>query len=206
MTPLCEIAKKFGTDKGGNHLIAGDTCHNYTPAYHALLGHRRFQVKNVLEIGVNYGCSLRMWEEYFPNAQIVGLDCNVGCLFNSGNIRCFAADQFNEASLMGAMSRIGAYPVTDNSLKFDLIVDDGSHFMDHQVFSANVLMPLLAKDGFYVIEDIDFDCQPELIASRIPYKSQAIPVGRGIGKAHCWDACPKCHGAEGEQLLVFFNG
>src|SRR5438067_9360832 len=84
LTELCVLARKYGTDKGGWHMLAGDTCHNYTPTYHHMFGTRRLSVRNVLEIGVNYGPSLRMWEEYFPNADIYGLDSNTACLFNAG--------------------------------------------------------------------------------------------------------------------------
>jgi hypothetical protein len=60
---LCELGRKYGTDKGGWHLKAGDTCHNYLPAYHKLFGDKRPLIAHVLEIGVGHGCSLRMWDE-----------------------------------------------------------------------------------------------------------------------------------------------
>ena len=191
MTPLCELARHYQTDKGGWHLHAGDTCHNYTPTYHKLLAPVRETVKAVLEIGVNYGPSLRMWRDYFPNARIIGLDCNAECLFTDGRIECFAADQYNAESLEGALNLAGID-------KYDLIVDDGSHFEHHQVFSANVLAPRLAPNGLYIIEDIDFDCKPERYLSQIHgYEAYAAyNTGVGLGKAHCM-CC-----AEGERLLV----
>jgi len=201
LTPLCKLARYFQTDKGGWHLHAGDTCHNYTPAYYELFKDRQQTVKRVLEIGVNYGPSLRMWREFFPNAEIVGLDCNEQCLFNDGRIRCFAADQGNAESLLDAMERAG---IND---RYDLIIDDGSHFPAHQLLSAQVLMPFLEFDGVYVIEDIDYDCQPELIMDKLPhYKCEAINTGVGLGKAHCHPDCTKCHGAEGERLIVVRHG
>ena len=200
MTPLCELARKYGTDKGGEHLIAGDTCHNYTPAYHELFKDRREQVRNVLEIGVNYGCSLRMWRDYFPWAQIIGVDTNESCLFSEERIRCFAADQFNERDLADVLTRLS--PLGGAPPKFDLIVDDGSHVADHQIFSAQCLLPHLAKDGYYVIEDIYPDCQPQRIGNRVvtdkKWHWHAIPTGHGLGKAHCGCGC-----GQGEQLVVF---
>lgn len=196
MTPLCHLARHYATDKGGNHLKAGDTVHRYTPTYFKMFWHRRHQVEAVLEIGVNYGCSLRMWRDFFPNAQIIGIDSNEGCLFNEERIRCFAADQYNERDLIAVMKQIG------NEL--DLIVDDGSHEPAHQIFSAQVLLPYLAKDGVYVIEDIFPDCQPQLIGNPIvqnmPIKDwvwNPIPTGHGLGKAHCGCGC-----GTGEQLVV----
>ncbi len=197
MTPLCELARKYQTDKGGEHLFAGDTCHRYTEAYHELFKHRCEQVQWVLEIGVNYGCSLRMWAEYFPRAWVIGIDSNEGCLFNEGRILTFAGDQFNQDDLLSIVRRVGRP-------QFDLICDDGSHEPAHQIFSAQVLLPFLASDGAYVIEDIYPDCQPQLIGNPIvqnmPMKDwvwNPIPTGHGLGKAHCGCGC-----GTGEQLVV----
>jgi len=203
MTPLCHLARKYGTDKGGNHMIAGDTCHNYTPTYYELFKDRITDVKRVLEIGVNYGCSLKMWEEFFPRAQIIGLDSNSACLFNNNNrIKCFAADQNNKESLMKALNQAG-------DGVFDLIVDDGSHEKSHQIFSANVLLPFVAPGGYYIIEDIGIDCRPDLYEKdiKIPENYTWMPIytGVGIGKAHCDPNCPYCHGKSGENLLVIKN-
>jgi hypothetical protein len=149
-TELCELAKKHGTDKG--------EFHRYTPHYHELFKDRRNEVKKVLEIGIgdvpgmsntvpNYvpGASLRMWAEYFPNAEIYALDNMANLLINEGRIHSFCADQGDERSMRRILPELG----TD----FDLIVDDGSHAPEHQVSSAKILIPLLAVHGVYVIED-----------------------------------------------------
>lgn len=159
MTLLCDLAKKYETDKGGyGHMRYGggdsDTCHNYTPYYDKLLGAYREDVKTVLEIGVHMGCSLRMWREYFPNAQILGLDTNGACMVHEGDrITVAMADQNNPAQLKEAANR---FLFRNGSLTrgFDLIVDDGSHVREHQLVSLKALWPYLAHDGFYVIEDI----------------------------------------------------
>lgn len=201
MTPLCELAKHFGTDKGGAHINSPpgyhDTCHNYTPAYHQMFKDRREQVRRVLEIGIGHGCSLRMWRDYFPQAQIAGIDSNKACLFAEDRIRCFVADQYNGGDLMAVIEDLD-HP------KFDLIVDDGSHEPAHQLFSAKVLLCManaLAKDGVYVIEDIEPDCKPGLLGNAITEKTaftwRPVPTGRGLGRAYC-----RCGCETGEQLVV----
>jgi hypothetical protein len=196
MTYLCQLARKHGTDKGGHHLQRGDTCHNYTPAYHAMFKDRREGVKSVLEIGIGGGHSLRMWKDYFPSATIYGIDSNAECLAQAEDrIQCFTADQYNEAELNRALEQI-------KSALFDLIVDDGSHEPAHQIFTAQMLLPYLANDGIYVIEDIEPDCQPQLIGNPITQKSRywtwnPLPTGRGIGRAYC-----RCGCETGEQLVV----
>jgi hypothetical protein len=195
LTPLCDLAAKYQTDKGGRHLHAGDTCHEYTPVYWDLLKDRRENVRSVLEIGVNTGASLRTWREFFPNAMITGLDCETGCLFTEDRIRTLYAHQASPASLLAAMQHI---PPEDPP--FDLIVDDGSHKTDDQIVSMLTLLPFMARDGLYVIEDLIIDHAPWLVGAFVPvedYTWEAIPCEIGLGKAKC--GCG-CNGPE--QLLV----
>lgn len=174
MTPLCELARKYGTDKGGEHHIAGEICHFYTEVYWTILAERREQVRRVLEIGVNSGASLRMWEEFFPNAEIIGLDIVPTTLFNSGRIRCLLADQGSSGSLRYAAALAGG--------TFDLIVDDGSHEPFHQLLSMVVLLPFLSPSGQYVVEDMVGNTPNNLLASIPPgYQGDLLPCRPCLG-------------------------
>lgn len=142
MTYLCGLAKKWGTDKG----LDG---HKYTPVYAELFADRH-SVRKVLEIGVGApeAPSLRMWEEFFPQAQIWSADSNPAYFAKSGcrvlpTIYC---NQGREMSLHKLIPQIGD--------SFDLIVDDGSHASEDQFLSIKVLLSLISVGGFYVIEDI----------------------------------------------------
>jgi hypothetical protein len=156
LTPLCDLAIKYRTDKVGVFM------HHYTPVYHQLFKDKRDTVSKVLEIGIGYdnkagmehiqnykgGASLRMWEEYFYNAIIFGADINVTGFINSGRIRSFYVDQSNQASLINLSKEVG----TD----FDIIIDDGSHKPDHYILTAKTLLFSLKKDGVYIIEDVHY--------------------------------------------------
>ena len=48
------------------------TAHTYIDEYEKLLSGRRDSI-TILEIGVRYGHSIRMWNEYFINSNIVGI-------------------------------------------------------------------------------------------------------------------------------------
>lgn len=166
LTPLCHLAIKHKSDKGGRHLRYGDgpchATHEYTPIYWDLMHMQRELVKSVLEIGVNRGCGLRMWEEFFPNARIIGFDIDRQTLISAGRIECYQADQRNFSSLHNAVRYTNAYP-------FDLIVDDGSHQLADQALSMETLLPFLADDGVYVIEDIPREVErAEYLSSRVP--------------------------------------
>lgn len=187
MTPLCELAKRHQTDKGGHHLKYGggdsDTCHNYTPIYHDMYGARRESTQHVLEIGVNSGSSLRMWKEYFPNAVIVGLDSNAQALIHSEHrIMCLPADQGDAIDLMRAMAKLDP-----DAPKFDLIIDDGSHELGDQIVSLKALLPFLSDNGFYIVEDLGSHFVPATLIEHVPvgyqYLTQSV-VG-GIGKSDC---------------------
>jgi 23S rRNA U2552 (ribose-2'-O)-methylase RlmE/FtsJ len=156
---LCELAEKYGVDK------CPAIRHTYTPPYHVLLSPLRQSVKTILEIGIgnvplmkpivgeNYkpGASLRMWRDYFPNANIIGCDILRSVLFNDEDrIKTFFVDQSNESSLVEL-----AKSITPNGNYLDLIIDDGSHIEEHMILSFKTLWQYVKpKGGIYIIEDI----------------------------------------------------
>jgi predicted O-methyltransferase YrrM len=140
VTPLCALAVQYGTDKWGKHT--------YTTVYHNLFKDRREQVHKVLEIGVLGGASLRMWRDYFPHAMVYGIDNNRDALFTEDRITTVYADQHQLTDLEATIGTIGG--------DFDLIVDDGSHFSDEQILTANFFKQYLAPNGVLIIEDVKF--------------------------------------------------
>ena len=64
---------------------------------------------------------------------------------------------------------------------FDLIVDDGSHDLEHQILTVNILARYLAPGGIFIIEDVNRD--PTEIIKRLPpgfgvssFRSHAEPA------------------------------
>lgn len=139
-TELCLMGLKYVADKSA--LVY----HSYTPFYHALWNHKRHDIKRVFELGINAGASHRMWEEYFPHAEIVGADFQPHLLFDEGRIKSYYCDQSKAESLEELKEKIGK--------NFDIMIDDGSHVPSDQLLTAKMLVPLLAKGGIYVIEDV----------------------------------------------------
>ena len=130
-TPLCELATKFGTDKGPGG-------HNYTPYYHRHFGGWQPQPISLLEIGVYQGASLRMWEHYFPQGTILGVDIDPNAAVHTARAKTVVCD-------------IKDY---EPDRTFDLIIDDGSHAPDDIVAAGKRLWPSLRFGGWYVIEDL----------------------------------------------------
>ena len=108
LTPLCELAVKHQTDKGPYH--------GYTKIYWDFLQNRRDTTKRVLEVGIGYasngypafwpfGASLKMWEEFFPEAKIFGCDIHPEVFINEGRIRSCYCDQSKASSLIDMATR-----------------------------------------------------------------------------------------------------
>jgi hypothetical protein len=136
---LLELMQKHQTDKAKHRFDV--------PFSFFFDEHRRHQVKSVLELGVKKGASLRVWEEYFPQATIYGVDINhKSAAYASERTRIFIGNQ-SDATLLAQISAAAS--------GFDLIVDDGSHMADDQVASLAYLWPFLTPPfGIYAIADL----------------------------------------------------
>jgi len=170
MTELCELAFKYKTDK------CPQLNHMFTPFYHSLLKDKRQSIKKVLEIGVGDntikkwfpeykpGGSLRMWRDYFPNAQIYGADIAPECIFEEERIKTYLCDERKKEDILQLIEQTG----TD----IDLVIDDAVHHMKEQEFLCRTLLPLLKKDVIYVIEDAS---SPEKLVENLSEYNCFIP-------------------------------
>ncbi len=85
-----------------------------------------------------------MWKACFPNSTIHGLDLYNKSALEEDRIRIYKGSQFDRDSLLDTYRKMGSV---------DIVIDDGSHFSEHVIFSFKVLFPLLSENGIYVIED-----------------------------------------------------
>lgn len=120
---------------------------HYLPFYDRALAPYRGRPVRMLEIGVMHGGSLELWRKFFgPEATIFGIDVDPACAGradppNQVRIGSQADPEFLRATIreMGGL---------------DIVLDDGSHMAAHQRTSFEVLWPLLAPGGLYMIEDM----------------------------------------------------
>ena len=120
---------------------------HYFPIYERHLERYVNRPITLIEIGCGKGGSLQLWKQYFgPYARIVGLDITPECRdFEETQIHIRTGDQSNERFLASVIDEFG--PV-------NIVLDDGSHMMNHIYTSFRCLFPRMASDGVYIVEDL----------------------------------------------------
>ena len=156
---LTDLADHYGSDKGS-------TKHRYTELYHMLFQPLRQRKITFLEMGLLIGGpehgiskdretpdlpSIRMWLEYFPKAQIIGMDVSDFAWFEHERFTFRRCDMDSVEELRAAAKELP---------KCDVILDDASHASHHQQNAFLELFPKLPSGGHYIIEDLRW--QPKI--------------------------------------------
>jgi 23S rRNA U2552 (ribose-2'-O)-methylase RlmE/FtsJ len=145
---LAEIYSKYSYPGGW-----GDkgTAHSYIDIYAKEMN--KTDDIDLLEIGVKRGHSIKMWEEYFTNSRIYGIDIDLSELeFDCKNVH-----------ICDGTSRLQIDSLFDKQ-QFDYVVDDGSHHTKDQIRSFDILWPRIKSGGKYFIEDVAGDRALEQIS------------------------------------------
>jgi glycosyltransferase involved in cell wall biosynthesis len=151
------LVNRYGSDKDRN---------GYTHVYHALFQHLRDRPLKILEVGIGTvlpdvpssmaahalpgyrpGGSLRAWRDYFPQADVHGMDVQPDTQFSENRIRTHICDST-------AGEQVASFFRVHDGLAFDVIIDDGSHVDVHQLRTLENLYPHLKPGGYYIIEDV----------------------------------------------------
>lgn len=121
--------------------------HHYLPIYDRYFSPYRGRKIRFLEIGVSKGGSLQLWRQYFGDEAIIyGIDIDPACKAfdgQAGQVRI--GSQVDETFLGEIILEMGG---------IDIVLDDGSHHMQHIPATLNFLFPRLAYGGLYMIEDL----------------------------------------------------
>jgi hypothetical protein len=156
---LDELSVKYGSDKGSLK-------HNYMPFYEK---HLPPNPKKILEIGVLKGASIKMWRDYFPGAEIHGLDLFVENDMNEVYEEVMK-DVMHEYDVKFHQGNQCDYILLDHlrNENFDVIIDDGSHASRDQMITFFGLF----NGKHYFIEDIDC-CKNGFYQQGLPYRFTA---------------------------------
>lgn len=153
MTNLTDLADKYGSDKGSKK-------HRYTELYHMLFQPHVDRSINFMEMGLLIGGpehgidadrkttdlpSIRMWLEYFKQAQITGLDISDFSWFEDERFSFVRCDMDTRKAI---------HVATAGLPRMDIIIDDASHASHHQQNAFVSLFPQMRSGGLYIIEDL----------------------------------------------------
>lgn len=155
---LVELADNTRTDK--------NTVHSYLPLYQNLLESKKESAKNVLEVGIFGGGSIKLWGDFFTNAHVYGLDIiHIDNIWheikNKPNITLYTStdaynnDFFNTHFL-------------NKNMKFDFMLDDGPHTLESMLHFIRLYSQLMTEDGILIIEDVQSWDWIELLKMQVP--------------------------------------
>jgi predicted O-methyltransferase YrrM len=135
---------KGGTDKNNGHT--------YLETYEKLFYPYKNKENNILEVGIQYGGSALLWQEYFINSKIFLIDNqdimdkNIKQLLDKNRCKIYKRDAYCQNAIDVLQ--------TDNPNKFDIMIDDGPHTLASQMFFIKKYFQLLNDNGIMIIEDV----------------------------------------------------
>ena len=156
-----------GTDKSKEHSY--DIFYNeYFEKYRNLQG-------TILEIGVFYGGSSLLWYDYLPQFKIVMAD-----ITNQVHPTIFEKmkEERYDFLLMDSFT-IQSIEILKEKYPegFDIIVEDGPHTLESQIFALREYSKLLKKGGILVIEDVQkFEYCEVLTSLKLDFDYESLKV------------------------------
>ena len=150
--------KDGGTDK--------DTFHSYIEMYEHFLAPLIDKPAVVAEVGIQYGGSMLLWQDYLPKARFIYLD-NVDAIHSKIHEHLDLKRSkllFEDAYTEAAAAKVKALAPEG----IDLIIDDGPHTLESQCQFLSLYLPLLAKNGVAIIEDVQSTDWFASLEQRVP--------------------------------------
>ena len=147
---LCFLGGKFGSDKS---VFSTKTPykHSYTTIYNILFSHLRNRHINFAEIGILENASIKMWREFFINANIDGFEFDEDLLAKAKNEKLKNTNYF-KIDVRSRESINKSFLKTNR--EYDVIIDDSTHEFNDQLNIILTVKKFLKPGGYLIIEDI----------------------------------------------------
>lgn len=136
-----------------NNITDKNTIHSYLDLYQLLFKNKRLTAKNILEVGIFNGGSIKLWNDFFTNANIYGIDiCEYKKIYND-------LFKYNDNVILLCNSNAYDYDFFNHNfllknIKFDIVIDDGPHTLDSMISFIKLYSQILTDNGILIIEDI----------------------------------------------------
>ena len=105
---------------------------------------------NFLEIGLGSGGSLLLWNDFFENSKIYGIDSGTDPRFRQCIERVKPYPKINLIC-----SDAYDHSLVENLPQFDIIIDDGPHTFQSHLKCLVLYLPKLKNGGVLILEDIE---------------------------------------------------
>lgn len=125
-------------------------CHDYLRLYDREFTPIRQEHVRLLEVGLNVGASVKLWQDYFKHGLIFGVDI---CKFEP-KVNIPAPDRF--VFRQADQSDVDFWKEFREEFpeKFDIIIDDGSHASGPIITTFSAMWEHVRPGGCYIIEDL----------------------------------------------------
>lgn len=141
----------YGSDKASFFKKSDSKGHGFSKFYTQHLNHLKDSKINILEIGSYAGASAAAFIKYFPNSVVYCFDVNISKIeYSSNKMSVYGLDINNKKKLHKTLNKI----ILNNEIEFfDVIIDDGSHYLSDILLSLKTFFKYLKKKGIYIVED-----------------------------------------------------
>ena len=141
---LKEIFNKHNCDKSSKHCY--DIC--YEKDFNLI----KNDTINILEIGIFKGESMKAWLEYFPNANLYGVD--IFDRVKPENIEVLKNSRVKFLKLDSTAENVKNIIKKEWNVKFDIIIDDGLHTPSANKLTFLNFIDFLKDNGTFYVEDV----------------------------------------------------
>ncbi|MDH5353353.1 MAG: class I SAM-dependent methyltransferase [Gammaproteobacteria bacterium] len=180
-----DIARKYNFEGDLLDIFVNNTgmlvykWHHYIPIYDRYFSKYRGTEVRFLEIGVSKGGSLRMWRKYLgKDAIIYGIDIDPDCArYNGIHGEVRIGSQTDPDFLASVIKEMGGV---------DVVLDDGSHKMEHIRTTLEKVLPKVTDEGIYMIEDLHTSYWPNYGGGHASKKNFFNLVRLLIDDIHHW--------------------
>jgi hypothetical protein len=155
---LQEIVDNSRTDK--------NTTHSYLSLYQQLLINKKETAKNVLEVGIYNGGSIKLWNDFFTNANVYGLD-----IMNINNVW----ERIKNKEKIILHTSCDAYNndffitnFLNKNIKCDFMLDDGPHTLESMKQFIKLYSQIMTDDGILIIEDVQSWDWIDILKNEVP--------------------------------------
>lgn len=163
-----------------DRLTDKNTIHSYLELYHSLLECKKETAKNILEVGIDRGGSIKLWSEFFINATVYGLDImSYEHLLSTESPVWEGVYTHSKGDLSDSriqlFTQIDAYQeeffreqFLKKSIQMDMVLDDGPHTLDSMIKFIQLYSQILTEDGILIIEDVPNPSWLDILTSVTP--------------------------------------